>query len=206
MKSGKQNFPLNRNKKGNPSKTEGFSDLVPPVASERASERCNASRLKVVPRNGGCPGLSGGRSDSPHRGIPQQHIMRLWWNQSVTGELWVVASRRPIHPSIRPSIRPSIHPSIPSVHTFIRTSVKRRASASIRVASVDNLHRLWSRPRRRRSSVIIREYAATRILAPKKLDVRTASTTHMSSSDFSFSSELNTLTIFEDNNQTDGEF
>lgn len=117
-------------KKIGPLKTEGFS--VPDLCRERASERCNASRLKVVLRNGGCPGLSGGRSDSPHRGIPQQHIMRLWWNQSLASCGWWLVGD--------PSVRLSVHPVRPHVNTYVRETCfrvsprrQRRQSSSIAI-------------------------------------------------------------------------
>lgn len=48
-------------------------------------------------------GLSGGRSDSPYRGIAQRHIMRLWWNQSLASCGWWLV----VDPSVRPRKRVS---------------------------------------------------------------------------------------------------
>lgn len=121
--------------KRNPLKHQGFLSPSPVFLSPVASERRDAFRLKVVLRNGGCSGLFGGRSDSPHRGIPQQHIMRLWWNQSLASCGWWLVG----DPSV-PS-RPSIRPHVP---TCICTS-EERAFVSVRALL---------RQRRRSSTVI----------------------------------------------------
>lgn len=141
----------------------------------RASERCNASRLKVVLRNGGCPGLSGGRSDSPHRGIPQQHIMRLWWNQSlVSCGWWLVGD-------------PSVRPSILSVHTFIYVrpwNVLPCQSALLRQRRQSSIDR-----DRDRAATITRHYP--RIGRDEDFSAENWTfgflPTHVSSSDLSFS-------------------
>jgi len=70
--------------------------------------------------------------------------------ESVTSELWVVASRRPIRPSVRPY-----------VHTYVRETCFRVALPAILIDRDRD-------PRRHdRRRVIIGECAARRILAPK---------------------------------------
>lgn len=123
-----------------------------------ASERRDASRLKVVLRNGGCPGLSGGRSDSPHRGIPQQHIMRLWWNQSLASCGWWLVGD-PSVPSVRPFVRPS-------VRTYVRTYVRPRNVLPRRAALLSQ--------RRRSSSIVIKsaswQSSSLRVIIPSHRD------------------------------------
>jgi len=146
--------------------------------------QCNASRLKVVLRNGGCPGLSGGRSDSPHRGIPQQHIMRLWWNQSLASCGWWLVGD--------PSVRLSVHPVRPHVNTYVRETCfrvsqrrQRRQSSSIAIEAA-------SGPIARHYYIC--EYVATSFRAENRTPRCTCHRVTL------VLSELN-IEIFEDENQ-----
>lgn len=67
----------------------------PPILFLSSSRACNVLNedecipVKSHALHSGCvPWLSGGRSDSPYRGIAQRHIMRLWWNQSLASCGW----------------------------------------------------------------------------------------------------------------------
>lgn len=124
------------------------------------SERCDASRLKVVLRNGGCPEFSGGRSDSPYRGIPQQHIMRLWWNQSLASCGWWLVGDLSVRLSVRPSVRP-----------YTCYMFAKRASALVRIAPPASTILIDDRDRGTAATITTRHYwerIVTEILAPKR--------------------------------------
>lgn len=84
--------------------------------------------------------------------------MRLWWNQSLASCGWWLVG----DPSVRPSVCPSVY-----IRPYVRETCFRVGPR--RFASVDDLHRSWSRPRRddHDRRVITRERVATRILPPK---------------------------------------
>lgn len=111
-------------------------------AYERASEWQRCIPVKSWLRNGGCPRFSGGRSDSPHRGIPQQHIMRLWWNQSLASCGWWLVG----DPSVRPSVHISVRASVKRVSASLYL---RSSSIVIETATRRSPTRHYSRVRRK---------------------------------------------------------